>query len=762
MSLTPQQIESLTLQARTRGYDAQTTQRFLEFADKKSTETASDTSPVEVIERPGILKKIGSALISSEKGVGESLASGIIPTLPEFKSAEQAGQQEADLLSKVAQRIREKKAKGEDVTQLLEYYKRASGESPSFNYEELNPASTKSTQQALAEVAGVGLDVLTAGTYGAATKGMKAGQLATKALPTIAKPLATKAVETSILKGAGKGALGAAKTAVPVGAAYGAVNAAKEDGDLGDIALGALKGGVTGLIIGGTLGAITGGTSAYLQKRTALKEHAQELVNKKLAENPNAITPEVVKKSKSLGVDEKYAKVIVEADPDDKSVFQKMFKDAQQGSDDMLYAKNNRPIDNAGETFLKRIPVLKKAREEAGKKIGEIVDKFPKTPTDVSDVYKSFTSEMSSAGVSVSKDGKLNFAASEFANDGTAKKLFQQLFNDLRPGKNGTSQLAPKTINIIRRRISNDGNLTSQMGAVSMSSNADRILTISKTKLGKILESYSDDFAKYSAEYSELSDVLNRTNSLLGKDFKLGSSMANRKGGEIMRRLLSNSSARPTQIAEDIDRLAKIYDPTIKGDIGRQLIFADMLEDLFGLTPPNSLGGQVQRANERVIQEGVGIAEDVANRNVGNLLYKGGMAVFRKVKGITPEKQQAYISELIGLGGNTVKKSAMPPLVKAIEKLPAMTDAQYADDAAALLKATEKKAPSLVEEAAALTSKRGGMPRLFDKQQTQIEKLLNGNKVKEALKIAESIKATTKKEEAMRVSLINMIKGMLE
>lgn len=684
MALTPQQLQSLTLQAKARGYDEAKTAQFLDFADKKLGETTKTAivphqEPVQVEKKPSglpsFLKKVGSVLISNEKGVGESLAAGIIPHLGEFKDAEKAQAQDDAMLAKLAQAIRDKKARGEDASKLMDAYKRLTNSPVGFNYEELNPAASKTNKQALAEVAGVGLDVLTAGTYGkAATTGMKTGQLAPKALPTIIKGAANVGQKT-IGQGIVQGAKAGAKAAILPGAGYGAIGAAKENGSIGDIALGALKGAGTGAVVGGVLGGATGGISTWLEQRAKLKETAAAIAAQqadepaKVAQKgvPTATNPQYVKDAVKKGIDEKQVKIIVEAAPEDRAVFQRMFKNAQEGSKDLVFASKNRPIDEAGNTFLSRVPVLQKARQDVGKKLGELVKSFPANPTAIDDVYNNFTDDLADAGIKLGKKGKLSFSGSAYANDGNAQKILQGIYDDIAPVKGQAKLLSPQTINTIRQRIYNDIDLSSK-GATAMSGNAERIAGKARDQLGKILENYNPKYAELSTEYATLSDVLSRTNKLLGKDFRLGNATASRRGGEVMRRMLSNASANPTEVIQTVDRLAKNYNKGVKGDLTRQVIFADLLEDLFGLTPQTSLAGQMNRALESNVQAGVGIAEDVANTNVTNLLSKGIMFGIRKVKGITPEKQQEAIARLIGLSSDDIATKAGSGAVKEFIK----------------------------------------------------------------------------------------------
>lgn len=115
----------------------------------------------------GAAKTVGSFLTSSEQGVGQSIAAGAIPNLSDFKGAQTSESQAEAYGPRILQAIRANQAAGKDTTKLQAAYKIATGGNLATQYTDLNPASTKTNAQALGEVGGVGLDILSAGSYGA-------------------------------------------------------------------------------------------------------------------------------------------------------------------------------------------------------------------------------------------------------------------------------------------------------------------------------------------------------------------------------------------------------------------------------------------------------------------------------------------------------------------------------------------------------------------------------------------------------------------
>jgi len=173
-----------------------------------------ETTPVE---KPGLLKSIGGALISSEKGLGESLGQSVAYLTSIGKKIDENNKKlidSGDTLLGLAKTTTDPVRKQNLINQAKQSYQLAG-----TSYEEVLPAIQKTGLQIAGEGLGTALDVATAGTYGVLAKGAKTGQLLTKS-PKLAKaaktigvgvtkPLATKVTlptaAKSIATGAGIG-----------------------------------------------------------------------------------------------------------------------------------------------------------------------------------------------------------------------------------------------------------------------------------------------------------------------------------------------------------------------------------------------------------------------------------------------------------------------------------------------------------------------------------------------------------------------------
>lgn len=183
-----------------------------------ASETAALQKESDRLNSPlGILKETlrgtGRTLFSGQIGTGETLgqsfAAGSVAD-----SLTAAAQSSADIKVSLLKEIKKREAAGRDATKLKQLYNEAAAQKiPTM--EDIIPATQKTNKQALGEVALVGLDALTAGTYGKAATGMATGKLAQSAstLPTAVQAIRRTASTPSGLftaKGASRVAAGGA------------------------------------------------------------------------------------------------------------------------------------------------------------------------------------------------------------------------------------------------------------------------------------------------------------------------------------------------------------------------------------------------------------------------------------------------------------------------------------------------------------------------------------------------------------------------
>lgn len=195
--------------------------------DEPVTPPVSTETPTQ---QPGLLKRIGGAFISSEKGLAESIGQSVAYLTGTGKQIDENNKRlidSGDTLLGLAKTTADPIRKQNLINQAKEAYQLAG-----TSYEEVLPAIKKTGLQIAGEGLGTMLDVATAGTYRTAVKGAKAGQLLTKSPLiakgaekiglTVTKPLATKTILPTAVKatGAGKPLLKSMATGAGIGYGY--------------------------------------------------------------------------------------------------------------------------------------------------------------------------------------------------------------------------------------------------------------------------------------------------------------------------------------------------------------------------------------------------------------------------------------------------------------------------------------------------------------------------------------------------------------
>ena len=233
-------------------------------ATKAQTDSDYANSPLGLIMNT--VGAAGSTLANSEIGLGNTMGSifntqdGTLDSL--LDSQKRATQTQLALMKEITKM----KNEGKDPTSAMRAYNSAANLTDEINgqIKEITTGAQKSTGQVLGELGGTALDLLTAGSYGAVTKGMKAGELTVKtpsiikgAIDTTVKPsgLLTRAGATKVLKGAG------------LGYGYDVTGNLKEGKTGSDVLTPGL-----GTLIGGGIPGATEGTQSILNKVGSTKE----------------------------------------------------------------------------------------------------------------------------------------------------------------------------------------------------------------------------------------------------------------------------------------------------------------------------------------------------------------------------------------------------------------------------------------------------------------------------------------------------------
>ena len=591
----------------------------------------------------GFAKAVGNALISSERKFGQSIGDAIYAPFAQ-KQIEKEGQNKVSQLQDLTEKRKEMKAGGRDTTRIDNLIQIMLGEQGT-QLADITPSVNKSAKQIFGEGLGVAADIASFGSYGkAATMGLKSGVLG-KAIPNVVGG-AQKA--TTFISGAVKGAKTAAKTGAVLGGVQGVAHGMQDDRSVGDIAALGVGGAVAGGAIAGTIGGITGGVGGMLRGRAIRKEELNRLLSDKTSSvtqklqqrNPDvsikdlAKTDPTVKNAVSKGIDNTEALVARLSSDADKAKMSKMLNIARLAQNNPT--SSSRPTDIVGETFMSRVKGAKGLLEKAGTQLDETATVLRGKASNLAPIRQSFDDELLNAGISSGKEG-LNFRGSDFDDLPGVQKAFNNVYRRLQDVGDDAfkaHQLKKYIYNIVDYSKTGEG----------LTGSAERVLKGVARELDGVLDDAFPDYNAANTLYHSSKNVLDDVSRLVGKNLTKMGDFGNVKAGSVMRRLLSNTGNRADllQMLDNMENLLTNNNYKTNESIINQVVFADMLEDVFGTQAKTSLQGQVGRGVESAINRTGG-----GGTTLIDLGKKAVTGAYKFAKQVTPEERLDAINQLL-------------------------------------------------------------------------------------------------------------------
>lgn len=329
---------------------------------------------------------------------------------------------------------------------------------------------------------------------------------------------------------------------------------------------------------------------------------------------------------------------IKNASPEDKKIFTRAMKVAEQASKDKTYARQ--PVEEAGRVIIDQANTVEAARQKVGHELGVVRSKLADVPVDVAGTADSFYKDLSDAGISVTDEG-LDFTKSKYANVPKIQKILESVHQRIAAAGETPNV---KAVDLIRQQLGTEVDLGTLEGNLDKS--AKRILQKVYASLGEDITFIDPQYAELSDQYSKLSTAMDYFQRALGKDFEATNLKSSLKAGEVGRRMLGNAASRPLAIVENIQDFARVYGYNKNIDSRSQILFANFLEDLFGTTQSQSLQSQMTKG-VNAAEEASGALTDVATGNASGLLSKAVRKGLNLVRNITPERQIEAVRALI-------------------------------------------------------------------------------------------------------------------
>lgn len=603
-------------------------------------------SPVQ--ENEGLGSKITRGVLGNVKNFGESIAGAIIPHTSAQENLNKARQMQTDSQTQLINLIKEKRAKGEDTSRLIQALRDSGYSLPSDS--DLNPAINKSAKQVAGEALGVATDIISAGSG-----------------PGVAKNIVTK--PATILGGIASGALKGAASGALSGGVQGVARGMQEDKSLGGIATEGTVGAVTGGALGGIVGGVSGGIAGGLRSRATPRAEAAEAFKSgdiTDASTAKYMTPKIEavnqaqiklktdpKATQAIkqGIPERDIALIKAAGPDDQKVFRQMASLAEKAGKDRTITE--RPMDIAGETALKPARHIQSTILQQGKELDKVAEKLVGQPVEaLDDVVTKVDEDLARYGVSIDDSfteagpvalkntgSKLNFTGSDFEGTGSNEKIIDNVYRRL------TNANDAHDLHRLKKYI--DNNVEFGKSGEGLTGASERVLKDWRKLIDTTLDTEFPDYNSVNSILSENIQALDELSSIMGRKFKLADPLAGIKAGQVSSRLLSNSPNRGEILnaINTINEIARKSGFKSGEDVIYQVNFADILEDIFGTQATRSLKGEVGRATESTLQ-----TLSRGETGIGELAIKGVASGIEKLRDISPESKIRALKALINLG----------------------------------------------------------------------------------------------------------------
>uniref|UniRef100_A0A6H1ZKR0 Uncharacterized protein n=1 Tax=viral metagenome TaxID=1070528 RepID=A0A6H1ZKR0_9ZZZZ len=477
----------------------------------------------------------------------------------------------------------------------------------------------------------------------------------------------------AIGKGAIKSTLGRAaiqgvKVGAKSGTLFGMGQSLQEDKDLG----GVIGGGLTGAAVGGVAGGALAGAGQKIISKIAssAKKKATELsllkgelpgppglpsgplpdariATKKLSESGKVVTDKVGKEAVRQGIPEVDVALIKTSSAVDKSKMAKML-DVRQSQ---LANKRitDRATDVVGDTFVNSVAKpIEKLNKEAGQKLEMVARRLAGKKIDPSPAVTDFAGSLEGAGITVRKNGTLNFKNSNFEGLKGSQQLITNVWNRaLRVAKTGDALQLHRTKSYIDEIV----NYGKQ--AEGLSGKAQAMLKQFRHNIDGILDSRFPIYNKVNTQFADTIQQLNNMGAAIGKTFKLGDTFADARSGLAMRRILSNTQSRSEilKLLDGMQQVAQKYGVKINEDIITQANFADVLEKMLGTEAPTSFLGQTGRAVSNLGQVGMDVSRGTPSGLISGTI-KAGKYVIDITRGITQENKINALRALLRTESN--------------------------------------------------------------------------------------------------------------
>lgn len=586
-------------------------------------------SQLKMPEKKSIPERIARTFLpKAAEGFAETIGDAVGSVVGVGDEALESQSKLDDISLQLVERIKKGREQGEDTSRLEQRLSQNLG--PGVSLEKILPSTEKTTKQVTGEAIGT------------------AAFLAS--LVNLPGALGSVATGTTVREGVKAGVRQGGILGGLFGTVEGASQELRQDENMADVARGALQGGLVGLLAGGAAGGVLAGVASSLTNRIARRQELKQVLQGnqptlipneglpasaavratarlKLTDTGNVVAD---KSARTLlrgvsNIDDADIVAIKQMSPADKQKAQTMLEYAERASENRSFLK--RPSDVVGQTIVDDIQVIKNANRKAAQQLDTVAATLDGQPYDAQIIQSSFTDDLYATGVRISEDGKLSFDGSDFEGINSVERLLENVYN--RINKLSDAKSAHRLKKYIDNQVS--WGKTSE----GIPGQAEALLK----QVRRLVDTQLDDlYPVYNAantEYAQTINILDEVSRLMGRRFKLEEGVAALKSGTVARRILSNSATRGDvlQLLNVLEQEAAKRSTRDSQSIVSQVVFADILEDIFGTQATTSLQGQVARAT----RTGLGVAQGLARGDIKGAAMAGVEMAADKLMGTTQD-----------------------------------------------------------------------------------------------------------------------------
>lgn len=487
-------------------------------------------------------------------------------------------------------------------------------------------------------------------------------------------------VVSGLAKGAGKQAIKAGAIAGAESGALGGfgTEAQKDDATLGSI----LASTAIGLGVGAGAGAATaalpvagklalGKTKDALQRATGAFKgiRGEKIVTAATPEARTAMAGELVRQ----GIKEPQMNVVLNAIDGEREIqkvvqdstgalkqvtqkvknnniddFKAMYEAARKGNSDAKFT--GRATDVVGKNVVRRIEHANTLNKQAGAKLDEVAKSLQGQDIDYAPIQQKLETsieQIGGKGVIGDNGYTVDFTGSDFEGITSAQNAINSVYSRIK-----NTKLDAQGLHRLKRFIDNQVSYGKESGGLT--GQAEQILKGVRRDIDELLDTNFVEYKNVNDQYAQSKQATEMMREILGKQYgNLDQGLKEAKAGDIMRRLLGSGDR--TRVAQALQNLEAYAEKTGLVDgksITDQVIFADILEDIFGTEATTGLQGQVQRA--------ITSAQDVQS---GNLLTAAGKFVGERTGKLTrvgQERKDAALRALLGMDSEVAAEKLAP------------------------------------------------------------------------------------------------------